>query len=142
MTGKLLIVDDDYLTRNAISLFLSQEGYEVTSVPNGIEAAKRLCVESFDLVLSDFKMPGMHGLSLAKHINRVAPQTAIIIMSGSADINRDDVVAAGGIDLIEKPIILEKLVAWIELAFATGAPKNDSRFDTELTTPPPAADTA
>jgi len=129
MTGKLLVVDDDYLTRTAISLFLSQEGYEVKSVPDGIEAAKRLSVESFDLVLSDFNMPGMDGLSLAKQIKQVASQTAIIIMSGSADIKPEHVVAAGGIDFIEKPIILEKLLARIELAFATAASHNETRFD-------------
>ena len=131
MTGKFLVVDDDYLTRNAISLFLSQEGFEATSVPTGIEAAKRLSVESVDLVLSDFNMPGMSGLRLTKHINRVTPQTAVIIMSGSAEINREDVLAAGGIDLIEKPILLDKLLAKIELAFAIGAPQNDSRCGTE-----------
>ena len=103
-------------------MFLSQEGFEATSVPTGIEAAKRLSVESVDLVLSDFNMPGMSGLRLTKHINRVTPQTAVIIVSGSAEINREDVLAAGGIDLIEKPIILDKLLAKIELAFAIGAP--------------------
>jgi DNA-binding response OmpR family regulator len=126
MPGKLLVVDDDYLTRAAISLFLSQEGYEVISVPNGIEAAKRLSIESFDLVLSDFNMPGMDGLSLASHINRVAPQTAIIIMSGSTDIKREHVVTGVGIDFIEKPIVLDKLLARIALAFATGAPQGDT----------------
>jgi len=81
-----------------------------------------LSVESFDLVLSDFNMPRMNGLRLTKHIKRVTPQTAVIIMSGSAEINREDVLAAGGIDLIEKPILLDKLLAKIELAFAIGAP--------------------
>jgi len=116
MPGKLLVVDDDYLTRTAISVFLSQESYEVTSVPNGIEATKQLSVDSFDLVLSDFNMPGMDGLTLAEHISRVAPRTAIIIMSGSADIK--NLTTVGGIDLIEKPIHLEKLLARIERAFA------------------------
>src|SRR5262250_3391578 len=73
-------------------------------------------------------MPGMDGLSLAKHINRVAPKTAIIIMSGNADIKREHVVTAGGVDFIEKPIILDKLLTRIELAFATGAPHNGTRF--------------
>ena len=58
----------------------------------------------------------MNGLRLTKHIKRVTPQTAVIIMSGSAEINREDVLAAGGIDLIEKPILLDKLLAKIELA--------------------------
>lgn len=127
MTAKLLLVDDDHTTRNALSRCLRQEGYNVTSVNNGIEAVKRLSIESFDLVLSDFTMPGMDGLNLAKHVNRVAPQTPIIIMSGSAGINREDVVNAGGFDLIEKPMVLNSLIAKIELAFATGAPHKGSR---------------
>jgi len=131
MTGKLLVVDDNDMTRKVVSLFLRREGYEVVSVSNGIEAAKRLSIESFDLVLSDFAMPGMDGLSLAKHINRVAPKTAIIIMSGNADIKREHVVTAGGVDFIEKPIILDKLLTRIELAFATGAPHNGTRFGFE-----------
>src|SRR5262249_49560833 len=124
MTGKILVAADDYITRNSVSLFLSRQGYEVVPVDNGTEAAKRLSVESFDLVLSDVDMPGMDGISLSKHINRVAPHTAIIIMSGNADINRENTVVTGGIDFIQKPIILDKLLAKIELAFATGAPPN------------------
>jgi len=95
MTRKILVAADDHITRNAVSLFLSREGYEVVSVDNGTEAAKRLSMESFDLVVADYAIPGMDGISLAKHIKRVAPQTAII-MSGSTDINREDVVGRGG----------------------------------------------
>src|SRR4029077_17339474 len=127
MTAKLLLIDDHDMTRNALSRCLTQEGYNVTSVHNGTQEAKRLSIESFDLVLSDFTMPGMDGLNLTKHISRVAPQTPIIIMSGSADINREDVVNAGGFDLIEKPMVLNSLIAKIELAFATGAPHKGLR---------------
>jgi len=131
MTGKILIAADDYITRNSVSLFLSKEGYDVVTVDNGMDAARRLSVESFDLVLADVEMPGMDGLSLSRHINRVAPDTAIIIMSGSAGINREDVVAIGTSDFIEKPIILNKLLAKIELAFATNAPHKETGFGVE-----------
>jgi len=122
MAAKLLLVDDDNTTRNALSRSLRQEGYNVTSVTNGVEAARRLSIESFDLVLSNFPMPGMDGLDLTRHMSRVAPQTPIIIMSESPGINRDDVVTAGAFDLIEKPMDLSSLIAKIEFAFATGAP--------------------
>ena len=131
MAAKLLLVDDDGTTRNALSRCLRQEGYNVTAVSNGIEAARRLSIESFDLVLSDFAMPGMDGLDLTKHIIRVASQTPIIIMSGSAGITRQDVLNAGGFDFIEKPMVLNSLIAKIELAFATGAPRKETPFDLE-----------
>src|SRR5215470_7232605 len=98
MTGKILVAADDYITRNSVSLFLTREGYDVVTVDNGTDAARRLSIESFDLVLADFEMPGMDGLSLSRHIDRVTPHTAIIIMSGSADINREDVIASGASD--------------------------------------------
>jgi len=132
MTGKILVAADDYITRNSVSLFLSREGYDVVTVDNGTDAARCLSVESFDLVLADFEMPGMDGLSLLRHINRVAPHTAIIIMSGCADINREDVVATSVCDFIEKPIVLNKLLAKIELAFATEAPHKETGFGVEV----------
>src|SRR5215470_12235909 len=117
MPGKLLVVDDDDTTRKVVSLFLRGEGYEVISVSNGIEAVERLSIESFDLVLSDFAMPGMDGLNLTRHIHSVAPQTLIIVMSGHVSMNREDVMNVGGVDFIRKPIVLTELLAKIELAF-------------------------
>src|ERR1043166_2735573 len=105
MTGKILVAANDYVTRNSVSLFLNREGYDVVTADNGTEAARRLSVESFDLVLADFEMPGMDGFSLSRHIDRVAPYTAIIIMSESADINPEvDILATSASDFIEKPI--------------------------------------
>lgn len=122
-----MVVDDDDTTRKVVSLFLRREGYEVISVSNGIEAVERLSIESFDLVLSDFAMPGMDGLNLTRHIHSVAPQTLIIVMSGHVSMNREDVMNVGGVDFIRKPIVLTELLAKIELAFATGVPQNGSR---------------
>ena len=118
---------DDYLTtRKALSFSLRQEGYQVLALASGIEAVKRLAIESFDLVLSDYSMPGMDGLALANHIRRVAPHTPIIIMSGTIEISRDAAVSAGAFDLIEKPFELNALIGKIELAFAIGAPEKTS----------------
>ncbi|HEY7168529.1 MAG TPA: response regulator [Candidatus Binatia bacterium] len=124
MAGKILLVDDYTTTRNALAFSLRQEGYQVVAVCDGNEAARRLSIESFDLVLSDFAMPGMDGLALTRHIGRVAPQTPIIIMSGSVEINRGEALSVGAFDFVEKPFVLNSLIAKIELAFATGAPNN------------------
>jgi CheY-like chemotaxis protein len=120
MAAKILVVDDYTTTRNALSFSLRQEGYQVVAVVNGTEAVNRLAIESFDLVLSDFSMPGMDGLALTRHISRFAPQIPIIIMSGSIEISRQDAVNAGAFDFIEKPFEIHSLIAKIELAFAIG----------------------
>ena len=63
--------------------------------------------------------------------NRDTSRDAIIIMSGSADINPEDILATSACDFIEKPIILNKLLAKIERAFATGAPHQGVGFGIE-----------
>ena len=131
MAGKILVVDDYTTTRTTLALSLRQEGYQVVAVADGSEAAQRLSIEAFDLVLSDFSMPGMNGFTLARHISRVAPHTPVIIMSGSVEINREDALNSGAFDLIEKPVALNSLIAKIELAFALGAPQRTSESKEE-----------
>jgi len=60
-------------------------------------------------------MPGMDGFALAHELCTVAPRTPVIIMSGHPDVNRVNVIAAGAVDFIEKPILLENLLARIGL---------------------------
>jgi len=127
MAAKLLVVDSNDTNRNALSRSLRQEGYNVTSVSGGVEAARRLSPESFDLVLLDFDTPGIDGINLTKQISRAVPHTPIIVMSASACIRPGEVLNAGAFDLIEKPVDLNSLIAKIEFAFATGAPHKQSQ---------------
>ena len=122
MPRKILVVDDNRTARY-LSGSLRQEGYYVLDVSNGAQATKRLEAESFDLVLSDLSIPGMNGLGLVRHISKMAPQTPVIIISGSLDITRDDVVDAGAFDVVQKPVVLNALIGKIELAFAMGTLK-------------------
>jgi DNA-binding NtrC family response regulator len=116
MAEKVLVVDDDTSFRKAISRLLKAEGYDVVSVADGIEAMARCSDAVFDLVLSDFAMPGMDGCALARERRTVAPRTPIIIMSGHPDVKRVNVIGAGAVDFIEKPILLDPLLAKIGLA--------------------------
>ena len=129
MAGKILLVDDYASTRSALSMSLRREGYQVVALDDGREAARRIASESFDLVLSDFSMAGMDGLTLARHVSRVAPHPPVIIMSGSLVITHNDVLNAGAFDLVEKPFSLTSLIGKIELAFATGTPQRTSESE-------------
>lgn len=116
MALKVLIVDDNSITRLAISHCLKRGGYEVVAVADGIEAVSKASGDAFDLVLSDFAMPGMDGLALTHAIHTLAPKTPVIFMSGHPEVRRENVLGAGAADFLEKPLILDDLLAKIELA--------------------------
>ena len=86
---KILVVDDDVLTREYLSeLLLSADEYAVDSVENGLEALNRLQQDAdIGLVVSDMNMPVMDGLSLIKTIRRNGMDVPIIVMSGNNEIS-------------------------------------------------------
>ena len=81
-TLRVLVVDDDDIIRSIVSEFLSKMGIEVESAGNGVEALNIFIEKSFDLVLTDVRMPYMDGLTLVCEIKRKKPKTVIIMMSG------------------------------------------------------------
>ena len=65
---KILIVDDEVEMRVALETTLKREGYRLTLAENGEQALERLNEDTFDLVLTDVKMPKMNGIDLLKKL--------------------------------------------------------------------------
>jgi len=110
MAEKLLVVDDDRITRRTIRSFLNEEGYEVVLTEDGTEALESFCRDTFDLVVTDFVMSGMDGLDLTHEIHAIDPETPVIMMSGHHAINKANAVRGGADDFIQKPILLDELL--------------------------------
>jgi two-component system chemotaxis response regulator CheY len=112
---KILIVDDSITMRRIIANSLKAAGYEdFVEAGNGMEALER--VEGIDLILTDWNMPGMDGLSFVKQIRQNAQTAKIPIIMVTAEGTKDSVLEAlkaGVNDYIVKPftktIIIEKL---------------------------------
>lgn len=111
MARKVLVVDDNQTTRQVISRFLKGHGYTVTTTADASEALERFSQEPFDLVLSDFAMPGMDGANLTQRIHSLAPQIPVVIMSGHSGAKKENLLQAGAADFIEKPLLLHELLA-------------------------------
>jgi CheY-like chemotaxis protein len=79
---RVLVVDDDDIIRRVFCEFLLKMNIEVESAGNGVEALAIFVEKSFDVVLTDVRMPCMDGLTLAREIKRKKPKTVIIVMSG------------------------------------------------------------
>jgi CheY-like chemotaxis protein len=95
-------------------------GFEVALAANGIEALAVFLESSFDLVLTDFQMPAMDGLSLASHIKERSPSTPVILLTGC---DRETVwkkVERALVDsVIFKPFRLEDLQRTVQGALAS-----------------------
>lgn len=108
---RILVVEDDKLSREAVVSFLSEDLAVATSeARDGYEAMEILTEERFDLVISDVRMPKIGGVELLKNIKKLYPETEVILISGFAEI--EDAVAAlrsGALDYLMKPINIEEL---------------------------------
>ncbi|HEX4264767.1 MAG TPA: response regulator [Verrucomicrobiae bacterium] len=78
---QILLVEDDPSARESIKLLLKIDRHHVTEAKDGIEALALLEQKTFDLVVLDFFMPGMHGGEVARHIKRIAPSLPILMVT-------------------------------------------------------------
>ena len=86
---RVLVVDDSEEVRSLMTFLLSSEGYAVSEASDGDEALKRIKAESFDVVVTDFQMPGLNGLELMTRAREQDDQTPVIIVSGlDTDLSR------------------------------------------------------
>jgi CheY-like chemotaxis protein len=83
--AKVLVVDDEPQVAHALRRLLKREGFDVQVAFNGAEALERLKEYSPDIVLSDFRMPGMTGGELLQQVKRSHPLALRLIISGYAD---------------------------------------------------------
>lgn len=111
---RILIVDDENGLRNSLKELL-QETYEVDTAEDGEKALELINKKSFEIVLSDLKMPKLDGLGLLNKIREISPLTSFILMTAQGSI--DGAVAAihaGADDYIAKPIEFTELLHRLE----------------------------
>ena len=114
----LLIVDDDQDARELIGQVLAEAGYAVEVAGDGFEAMAKLPRTLPDLVLTDLRMPGMHGGDLAKRI-RNESDVPVVLTTGMETFDLcTDAAAYGAVACLPKPINLEDLLWTIDRALA------------------------
>jgi len=115
--GKILVIDDEKPTLAMFRLFLDAYGYSVYTAENGAEGLAIFRKEKPEIVLTDIKMPGVDGLAVLQRIKEVAPQTAVIVITGHGDSAlAEQAVALDAVDFIHKPIKKEALDAALKKA--------------------------
>ena len=106
----ILIADDEEITLKHLSYALGKDGYEVTTVKNGLDALKQIEGKEFDLLIADIKMPGMDGITLLSRVKDNYPDMDVIIITGFGSIESAvNAMSKGATDYITKPFNLEEL---------------------------------
>jgi two-component system, NtrC family, response regulator AtoC len=119
---KVLVADDDPLIRSFLYDVLTQMKKEVTLSQDGNEALAALKKESFDLLITDMKMPGKDGLTLLKAAKKLDPKMMVLFMTAYATIeNAVEAMRQGAFHYLIKPFSLD--------AFETVLAKAEEQVD-------------
>jgi CheY-like chemotaxis protein len=118
--ARVLVVDDDPVLRDVLSIHLMQEGHVIRAAGNGAEALRRLKEEPFDLVLSDVDMPAMDGLELARAMRSdpALRQIPLVLLSARRDDTLWHHAQFMGALFVAKPVLAEELHRVVERSLA------------------------
>jgi DNA-binding NtrC family response regulator len=103
-TQRVLIVDDDSLSREFLSEACRTFGLQVDAVTSGEQALERLRRGGFDLLLTDLRMPGMSGVDLVRTVGREFPEVPVVLITAHGTVETAvQAMQLGAADFIVKP---------------------------------------
>ncbi|MEI7662158.1 MAG: sigma-54 dependent transcriptional regulator [Bacteroidota bacterium] len=101
---KILIIDDEQLYRTMLKHTLVKEGYTTIEAENGEMGLALVQSEHPDLVLTDFRMPGMDGLEVLSEIHKIQPRLPVVLFTAFGDVALTiRSIQVGAFDFLEKP---------------------------------------
>jgi two-component system response regulator AtoC len=107
---KILVVDNDEGLVHFLTRLFVKQGYEVVSATDGTSALERVAEEAFDLILMDYKMPGLNGLETLAEMKRAQVKTPVIVMTAFGTTETAiEAMRLGAYDYLLKPFDTEEL---------------------------------
>lgn len=120
--SKILVIDDQRSIRSTLKDILEMEGHTVVLAEDGAQGVEAFGADSFDVVLTDIKMPNMDGMEVLDKIMETRPDCPVIMISGHGDIDTAvESIKKGAYDFIQKPLDLNRLLITIKNAVEKGA---------------------
>lgn len=120
----VFVVDDDALVRRSLEVTLSLAGFRIVQFASAQHFLAQIAPDQSGCVVVDIRMPGMDGLALQEELSRRHAFMSVIIITGHADVPLAvRAMRAGAVDVLQKPISNEKLIAQIKSALAISAEK-------------------
>ncbi|MBW6486276.1 MAG: sigma-54 dependent transcriptional regulator [Syntrophobacterales bacterium] len=107
----ILVVDDGRSQREMLRDFLKKEGHSVGEAENGPLAIQQVRDRHFDLLLLDYKMPGMDGMEVLQSVKKINPEIDVVIITAFGTIETAvEAMKAGALDYITKPVEFDELL--------------------------------
>ncbi|HOU14924.1 MAG TPA: response regulator [Anaerolineae bacterium] len=123
-TKRVLIVDDDPAVVLTLSASLERLGdaYAVDTCANGLDALQTIKLQSYDLLITDYSMPGMNGLDLAKAAQSITPTIHVILMTayGTREL-REEAAGVKSLTFVDKPFTVKQIRDIVTNAMQTEA---------------------
>jgi CheY-like chemotaxis protein len=120
-TGRVLIVDDEPVVCRSFKRVLSDAGYDVHAETSGRKALATFGDKSFDVVLTDLKLPDINGLEIARQVKQARPQVPVMIVTGYGSPESErEAEKLGVFKYLNKPITPDALREVTADAIASG----------------------
>ena len=124
----LLIVEDEAKLRRLLELQLAEEGFQARTAPDAETGLQLLNKEPFDLVVTDFKLPGMSGLEFLQAVKRIDASLPVVIMTAYGTVESAvDAMKAGASDYVLKPFSLAELALVVRKELASHQLREENR---------------
>ena len=108
MANILVVDDEDTVRNNLFELFAIQHTCHMAATAE--QAITYLSVEQYDVVVTDYQMPGLSGLDLLQHVQETQKETPVILISGLATKERaQQLIEMGAFDYVVKPFTLSEI---------------------------------
>jgi len=103
--ARILVADDEPGLRAFAAEALQDDGHVVTQAADGAEAARQLGRETFDLLITDLRMPRMDGMALLRHVRTDQPELEVIVLTAFGTVDSAvEAMKLGAFDYLQKPI--------------------------------------
>jgi heterodisulfide reductase subunit A len=111
---RILVVDDELVVRDSLKEWLEEEGFTVGMAESGEQALQRLSEESYHLMLTDIKMPGMDGVEVLQKAKEADPDLCVVMMTAYATVETAvEAMKIGALDYLVKPFDPDKLIPMV-----------------------------
>ena len=107
---KILLVDDDEWIRDSLTLYFDTEGCQMIAVETAEEGMELLKQQGYDIILLDYKLPGIDGLTFSRKIQEICPDAIKILITAYKNKKVvSEAMNAGIQDLIDKPFTIKTI---------------------------------
>ncbi|TCK58408.1 sigma-54-dependent transcriptional regulator [Seleniivibrio woodruffii] len=123
--NRILIIEDELSMRLGLRFTLEDAGYDVCVAETGEQGMDIISREVFDVIVTDFRLPGYNGIEILEKVKEISPSTCVIVITAFAEIeNAVKAIKLGAFDYIQKPLDPSKLIEMID-RFLSGTHKSN-----------------